>query len=119
MNKLRCLIVLALLVPSAIFAAKEEGPKAKTMAKYDLDRDGKLSTEETASLQKDFTAAPSGDLARFDADKDGKLTDDELAKIIPGSGKKAGGDKKAKSTDEKKAGGNKKSEGAKPAGAGN
>jgi hypothetical protein len=55
----------------------------------------------------------------FNADKDGKLNDDEIAKIIPGSGKKAGGDKKAKPTDEKKSGGGKKSDAPKAKDAGN
>jgi hypothetical protein len=90
-----------ILAPAAAFAAKADGPKAKAMARYDLDHDGKLSAAETAALEKDFTADPKGDLARFDTDHDGKLSPDELAKVVPGSGKKgqksgkdAGGEKK-------------------------
>lgn len=101
MNKLRLLpaaLALATLVLApAAFAAKAEGPKAKAMAKYDLDHDGKLSAAELAAVEKDFAAAPTGDLARFDIDKDGKLSPAELAKIVPGSGagkKRADGEKK-------------------------
>lgn len=87
------LALALLIVPAAAFAAKADGPKARAMAKYDLDHDGKLSAAETAAIEKDFAAAPTGDLARFDTDKDGKLSAAELAKIVPGSGKK--GDRKA------------------------
>jgi hypothetical protein len=100
------LALASLILAPAAFAAKTEGPKAKAMAKYDLDHDGKLSEAEAAALQKDFNAAPTGDLARFDLDKDGKLSAEELAKIVPGSGKKS--DKA-----EKKADGEKKHEGKK------
>ena len=106
--KLLPLLTFLVVAPMAVFAAKSEGPKARTMAKYDLDHDGKLSETEIAAIQQDFTAAPSGELARFDADKDGKLSSDEIAKMIPGSGKKVGaerksGEKKPKSADEKAA----------------
>ncbi|SDS00639.1 hypothetical protein [Opitutus sp. GAS368] len=94
-SKTRSFLVALLLTP-ATFAAKAEGPKAKIMAKYDLDHDGKLSADEIATIRKDFAAAPTGELARFDTNKDGKPSDDEIAKMIPGSGKK-GGDKKEKS----------------------
>jgi hypothetical protein len=96
MTKTRLVLALLLLAPAAAFAAKTEGPKAKIMAKYDLDHDGKLSADEIAAIRKDFAAAPTGELARFDLDKDGKLSDDEIAKMVPGSGKK-GGEKKEKS----------------------
>jgi hypothetical protein len=97
MTKTRLVLALLLLTPAAAFAAKTEGPKARIMAKYDLDHDGKLSADEIATIRKDFAAAPTGELARFDTNKDGKLSDDEIAKMIPGSGKK--GDKKEKSGD--------------------
>lgn len=101
MNKKTCYLLTALLLaPVAAFAAKGDGPKAKAMAKYDLNHDGKLDETEIAALQKDFAAAPTGDLARFDTDKDGKLSAEELAKIIPGSGKKS--DKGEKSGAKKK-----------------
>jgi hypothetical protein len=103
------LALASLVLAPLALAAKTEGPKAKTMAKYDLDKDGKLSAEEAAAVQKDFAANPTGDLARFDTDKDGKLSEDEVAKIVPGSGKKS--DKAEKS--EKKADGEKKHEGKK------
>jgi hypothetical protein len=111
MSKVRFLLAALLLAPAAVFAAKAEGPKAKTMAKYDLNHDGKLDEAEAAAIQKDFTAAPTGDLARFDTDKDGKLSAGEIAKMVPGSGGKRGeGDKKAKADGEKKSGGKKKEE---------
>jgi hypothetical protein len=105
------LALASLVLAPVAFAAggKGDGPTAKTMAKYDLDKDGKLSADEAAALRADFAAAPTGDLARFDTDKDGKLSDDEIAKIVPGSGKKS--DKPEKS--EKKADGEKKHEGKK------
>jgi hypothetical protein len=110
MNKLRllpaALALTSFILAPAAFAAKGDGPKAKTMAKYDLDKDGKLSADETAVIQKDFAANPTGDLSHFDVDKDGKLSAEELAKIVPGSGKKS--DKA-----EKKADGEKKHEGKK------
>lgn len=113
MNKLRLLpasVALASLVlsPVVAFAAKGEGPKAKAMAKYDLDHDGKLSAAETAALEKDFAADPKGELARFDTDHDGKLSAEELAKVVPGSGGKKG-EKSEKG--EKKGGDKKKHEG--------
>jgi hypothetical protein len=113
MNKLRLLpasLALAslILAPVAFAAGKSDGPKAKTMAKYDLDKDGKLSADEVAALRKDFAANPAGDLAHFDSDKDGKLSDDEIAKIVPGSGKKSD---KAEKTEKKD--GEKKHEGKK------
>jgi hypothetical protein len=109
MNSKRLLFALMLLAPAAVFAAKSEGPKARTMAKYDLDHDGKLSAAEITAIQHDFAKAPTGDLGRFDADKDGKLSAEEIAKIIPGSGKKSETDKKSghhkpKSADTKPAG---------------
>lgn len=108
MKSIRLLLIALLLTPAAVFAAKAEGPKAKAMAKYDLNHDGKLDETELAAVQKDFTADPKGDLARFDTDKDGKLSAEETAKMVPGSGGKKGeGDKKAKTDGEKKSGGKK------------
>ncbi len=101
-SKIRSLLVALLLTPAAVFAAKAEGPKAKAMAKYDLNHDGKLDDAEIAAIQKVFATDPKGDLAHFDTDKDGKLSAEEIAKMIPGSGKK-GGEKKGKTDDKKKA----------------
>jgi Ca2+-binding EF-hand superfamily protein len=111
MKNLR-LIPVAAAIASLVFApvalaAKGDGPKAKAMAKYDLNHDGKLDEAELAALQKDFAAAPKGDLAKFDTDHDGKLSADELAKVVPGSGGKKG------EKSEKKADGEKKHEGKK------
>ena len=55
-SKIRFLLVALLLTPAAVFAAKAEGPKAKAMAKYDLNHDGKLDDAEIAAIQKDFAA---------------------------------------------------------------
>jgi len=100
--RINCLIAALFLAPAAVFAAKAAGPKARAMAKYDLNHDGKLDETELAAVQKDFAADPKGDLARFDTDKDGKLSPEEMAKMIPGSGRK-GGEKKEKSGDKKPA----------------
>jgi EF hand len=72
-------------------AAKADGPKAKLMAKYDLNHNGVLDPDEIAAIRKDFAADPEGELKRFDKDHDGKLSDAEIASMIPGSGKKGGG----------------------------
>jgi EF hand len=78
-------------------AAKSDGPKAKLMAKYDLNKNGVLDPDEVAAIRKDFAADPTGDLKRFDKDHDGKLSDEEIAAMVPGSGKggKKGGKKAA------------------------
>lgn len=78
---------LALALPAA-FAAKGDGPKAKAMAQFDLNHDGKLDAAEVAAVQKAFAENPTADLQRFDKNKDGKLSDEEVAAIVPGSGKK-------------------------------
>lgn len=91
---------LALLAPTAAFAQKAQGPKAKLMAKYDLNKNGKIDGDEVAAVRKDFAAEPAGDLKRFDTDKDGKLSDAEIAEIKPPGAK--GGD------EAKKRGGGKK-----------
>ena len=57
MKKLTLLLtVLALLAPAAAFAAKADGPKAKIIAKYDVNKNGKLDPDEIAVLKKDFAA---------------------------------------------------------------
>jgi hypothetical protein len=110
MNKIRLLTaslgLTLLLAPTAALAAKADGSKAKTFAKYDLNHDGKLDTEEIAALQKDFAAAPKGELKHLDTDGDGKLSAEEIAKLTPAAAKKSGHEKKART--EKKSGGEKK-----------
>ena len=96
---LRLLPLLATLaLPAVALASKESGPKARIMAKYDLNKNGKLDPDEMAAIRKDFAADPSGELKKYDTDGDGKLSDDEIAKMVPGSGKKSGA-KKAKAAD--------------------
>jgi hypothetical protein len=80
-------------------AARADGPKAKLMAKYDLNKNGILDPDEVAAIRKDFAASPEGELKRFDKDHDGKLSDAEIAAMVPGSGKK-GGNKGGKKSDE-------------------
>jgi Ca2+-binding EF-hand superfamily protein len=90
MKKLILLLAaLALVAPAALFAAKADGSKAKAIAKYDTNKNGKIDGDEIAALRKDFDADPKGDLARFDTNHDGKLSDEEIAAIVPGSGKKS------------------------------
>jgi len=111
MKKLTSLLaafsLAAFLVPSGAFAAKADGPKAKVIAKYDTNKNGKLDPEEYEAVRKDFASTPKGVLARLDADKDGKLSDEEIAKLA-GTGKKAvksdadRAEKKAKRAEKKK-----------------
>jgi len=102
MKKLTLLLAaLAFLAPAALFAAKADGPKAKAIAKYDTNKNGKIDGDEIAALRKDFDADPKGPLARFDTNHDGKLSDEEIAAIVTGAGKnsdkadKKGGKKKS------------------------
>ena len=88
------------LMPAGAFAAKADGAKAKLIAKYDTNKNGKIDGDEIVALQKDFAAHPKGDLARFDVNHDSKLSDEEIAAIVPGGGKK--GDKAAKKNGGKK-----------------
>jgi hypothetical protein len=110
MKKLTSLLaacsLAAFLAPSGAFAAKADA-KAKAIAKYDTNKNGKLDPEEYEAVRKDFAATPKGVLARLDADKDGKLSDEEIAKLA-GTGKKAvksdadRAEKKAKRAEKKK-----------------
>jgi len=102
------LVLAALGAPTAAFAAKADGPKAKLLAKYDANKNGKLDAEECEAARKDFAADPKGELAKLDTNKDGKLSDEELAALTAGSGKKKDADAKT----EKKAG-KKKTDGEK------
>lgn len=91
---LTALASLALLAPGTAFAAKADGSKAKIVAKYDTNKNGKLDPDEIEALKKDFDANPKGDLAKLDTDKDGKLSDDEIAALT--SAKKGKGAKNKK-----------------------
>jgi hypothetical protein len=94
--------LLALVAPAAAFAQKAQGPKAKLMAKYDLNKNGRIDGDEIAAVRKDFAAEPAGDLKPFDTDKDGKFSDAEIAEMKPpgakgaDDAKKKGGAKKEK-----------------------
>lgn len=93
MKKLHYLLILfaVFLALPAAFAAKGAGPKAKAMAQFDLNQDGKLDATEASAVQKAFAAAPTGELQRFDKDKDGKLSEAEVAAMVPGTGRKGAG----------------------------
>ena len=93
------LIALCVVAPFSAFASKDDGPKAKLMAKYDLNHNGVIDPDEAAAIRKDFAANPDGELKHFDKDRDGKLSDDEIAAMAPKSSKK-GSKKKSKSGDE-------------------
>ena len=69
-------------------AAKEDGPKAKALAKYDKNGNGVIDGDEKDAIRRDYAANPNGELKRFDTDGDGKLSDEEIAAIKPGSGSK-------------------------------
>lgn len=84
---LAALSVLALLIPTSVFAAKKDTPKeskAQLIDKYDANKNGKLDGDEIAQIKSDFLANPNGELKRLDANHDGKLSDDELASLIAG-----------------------------------
>jgi hypothetical protein len=97
------LSLLCLVLPTSALAQKAGGPKAKLMAKYDLNKNGVIDGDEIATVRKDFAADPTGELKRFDTNKDGKLSDEEIAQMKPPGGKsgadtkKKGGTKKEKS----------------------
>jgi len=94
---------LAFLAPTAAFAQKAQGPKAKLMAKYDLNKNGVIDGAEIAAVRKDFAAEPAGDLKRFDTDKDGKLSDAEITEMKAPGGKSASDPKKKGGTKKEKA----------------
>jgi Ca2+-binding EF-hand superfamily protein len=58
-----------------------EGPRARMLEKYDVNKDGKLDASERAAMRADFKAKHQERraemLARFDTNKDGKLDDGE------------------------------------------
>lgn len=93
--------LFAVAVSPALFAAKGDAPKAskiEMIAKYDVNKNGKLDADEIAQIKSDFLADPRGELKRLDADHDGKLSDTEVAAL---GGKK-------ENAAEKKPGGKKK-----------
>ena len=79
--------LLASFATTSVLADKANGPKAKLFAKYDKNKNGKIDDDEKSAIQKDFAAAPDGDLKRFDTNKDGKLDDSEVAAIKAPEGK--------------------------------
>lgn len=97
---LTLLLTLALFAPFSALASKDDGPKAKLMAKYDLNHNGIIDPDEAAAIRKDYAANPDGDLKHFDKDHDGKLSDEEIAAMVPKSGKKGSSKKKAKTADD-------------------
>jgi hypothetical protein len=84
---------LCLIASPVAFAQKALGPKARLMAKYDLNKNNVIDGDEMAAVRKDFAAEPAGDLKRYDANANGKLEDAEIAEMKP-PGAKAGGDAK-------------------------
>src|SRR5438874_1009239 len=78
--------VFSLIASSNALAQKANGPKAKTLAKYDKNANGIIDGDEKDVLRKDFEKDPTGELKKFDKNGDGKLDDDEIAAIKPGSG---------------------------------
>ena len=95
------LFLLVLAAPSSALAAKADGKKAKLIAKYDANKNGKLDPDEREALRKDFAKDKDGELKAYDTNTDGKLDDKEVDAIQPGASKD-GTAKKAK-TDDKKA----------------
>ena len=65
------LVVLAVPSVRAEESAKEKPVGKKTLAKYDADKDGKLSDEEKAVREADKAKAKAERKAKRAADKDG------------------------------------------------
>ena len=92
----------------------------KVLAKYDIDKDGKLSAEERAAVDADLNlpalqekmrmARAWNMFKRLDKDQDGQLSEEELKGIKnmrpaggrEGGPKKNGGDKKRRDNNQKK-----------------
>lgn len=85
---LTSLCLLGAVISFTASAAREDGPKARTLAKYDKNGNGVIDGEEKDAIRRDYAANPNGELKRFDTDGDGKLSDEEMAAIKPGSGSK-------------------------------
>jgi len=91
--------LLGVLAPAVAHGAKADGKKARFLAKYDVNADGRLDADEKAAVRADYKAAPDGELKGFDRNSDGELDDAELDAIKPGSagGRKADPSKSRKS----------------------
>ena len=86
---------LTLAAAPLAHAAKTDGPKpskATLMSKYDVNKNGKLDTDEIAQIKSDFLADPRGELRRLDSDQDGKLSDAEAA-VLGGKAQREAGKK--------------------------
>jgi hypothetical protein len=97
------LCAVGLIMPTSVLAAKADGKKAKTFAKYDKNKNDVLDADEKKAIQDDFAKDKDGELKAFDKDGDGKLSDEEIAAIKPGSGKVKEGSTKGKKKDPEKA----------------
>lgn len=77
-----CALALAFATPAwAQEADKKRKPSKETLAKYDVDRDGKLNDEEQARWEADVAAKAREtrrkNLEKYDTDGDGKLSEAE------------------------------------------
>lgn len=85
--------------------AKEKGPSAALLKKYDANQDGKLDETEKAALEADLAKKKAAEeakvLAKYDANKDGKLDDSEKAAME--ADKKAAAEKRKEAMEKKKA----------------
>ncbi|MEW6302447.1 MAG: hypothetical protein AB1705_03190 [Verrucomicrobiota bacterium] len=78
------LLLLSLAAPNADAAKdKKKERKVDLSAKFDKDRDGKLSDDEKETIRKAFES-----LKQYDKNSDGKLDDEELNAIKPVARKK-------------------------------
>ena len=87
------LCALALVLPTAAFAAKEKkgkGNREAVMAAkgYDANSNGTIDGDEVAAVQKAFDADKTGVLKAFDTNADGKLDATEVGAIKAGGRKK-------------------------------
>jgi hypothetical protein len=88
MKKLCILAIAMLAIVAAPTAFAKKGEKTPMVpsdiyAKYDVNKNGTLDTDEKAALVKDFEADKTGPLKSLDNNGDGKLTDGEVATISP------------------------------------
>jgi Ca2+-binding EF-hand superfamily protein len=81
------LITLGALLGTCAFATAQDKPKRdlppEVVAKFDTDKDGKLSDDERKAMRTEMKAQQekrhAAMLEKYDADKDGKLSADEKA----------------------------------------
>jgi Ca2+-binding EF-hand superfamily protein len=80
------LAATSLLLASASYAAKGDRQKpteaaAALLKKYDANANGKIDTDEAATVRSDFATTTDESFKALDKDHDGKLSDTEIAAL--------------------------------------